>query len=179
MVSLTLVTVNQHWLSSDHLPVGYVSREAIRTDGLRGISARAAQAASEAAIEPNRLFDFGTSDNDRMAAAEHGVQYLPQSSLSHDLIERFRDRTMEAGIVASWQGSLFESGTHQNLGAFLSELASTGARLATRMPFVPFGEMADFMRQHRSAVHNNIEQVHTLVDRFRDYKLGAPPHQLS
>ncbi|MDT6992073.1 hypothetical protein [Burkholderia cenocepacia] len=169
--NLTLVTVNQYWHTSEHLPSHYPRPDLSEEKGFHGLLYRKAEA-RKTAVAPSNPADeedifaaaFASSEADRVYA---------QSSLSYELLERYRDRDVEDGLRKKVpRVGLFESGESGNLKLFMM---SSPADMRIGL-FRAFGELKDFMREtprHHLAPLDYTE-LDELIQDFREYKNSQP-----
>lgn len=172
--SLTLVTVNQNWVFSEHTwrdPSPYTPSQPQAFDL---VLEKVAAAARDAA---RRSEPFWDEDDPWGACAGSDAtrEFYPESSLSCDLMERYRSRPHEdwlSQIRATTQ--LFESGQVQNLGIFLNYVLKEQAAFGLEIKsFWPFGELADVVGP-RTRV-DSLWKLCEVLRSFRRAKKPGPP----
>lgn len=169
--SLTVVTVNQNWLYSEHTYgdiSGFMPRRAAKFERLmHRVSTNAAGAIAKPASAPL------VEDDPWASCAYYGevAEHYPSSMLSFDLLQRHRDRSRERRVETdSFVHGYFEDGSVQNLEVFLEfelnrRMWSSGFRVCL---FAPFGELADFLGPHHGIPDG--PQLRTILRDFREHK---------
>ena len=163
--SLTVVTVNQNWLYSEHRhgdPSEFLPNQQAPFGIL--IQSVATTAADEYVGKVSGAEDnvFAFSDH-YSEVAEH----FPSSSLSFNLIQKYRDRSAEHPIERLMK-CRFEDGSIQNLEIFLKYLQSDWSYQNKIKFFMPFGELADFCGEGVGTPQ--VEELKSIFEGFRLYK---------
>lgn len=170
MLNITLVTVNQHWLMSEHLPENYMPLTLEEPAGFLGAVYRQSQGQFKAIAGSAAQDDFWALST----AHEEAGQYYPQSTLSYDVIQGRRDSAIEMELQATWPNlGQFELSTSNNLSSFLQTLPA-GAHVETGVPIRPFGELADLAGQVGQRLPPNLrtlDQLVQLLHLFRRHKV--------
>lgn len=164
----TLVTVNQHWRESDHLPSGYIRYSTAHQRGFHGLNGRIAEGSRRPVPQ---LADDDPWRNS--GSGDAAARVYKQSALSYELLERYRNPEEEARLPSRAPGMhYFElNGGYVHLDMFRAEWA--GHTMVIRH-FQPFGELEDFIRDNAYGVPQSREQLVQLIDWFKDYKDAQP-----
>ena len=165
ILSITLATVNQHWLKNENSPGDVMFQSIGKPTSITGLIYKKSKAAYKRITANASDDDFWTQAD----AAEAVRRLYPQNSLSYELIERNRDRGWELEITVKRQiTGDFEQGGDGNLNHFTMMLqAELDARL---VDFIPFGELHDFARQIDLLDPHDVDMVLNLLAIFREHK---------
>jgi hypothetical protein len=170
--NLTVVTVNQNWLHSEHTygdPSMFLPEQQLQFERLMRDVATTNAAASVATMHSSNL----PIKNDIFASSMYYsdvADHYPSSALSFDLLQRHRDRLVEKRIENQnfIEGS-FEDGSIQNLEVFLNYLQREWSYGLQICFFTPFGELADFCKANKIII-SNIDELVTILHNFRERK---------
>lgn len=158
IISLTVVTVNQFWEHSESTPSHMIINRQSDSLGLSRLQHRAANLAGKRILdnykkdglhEESDDLDFLFINSDIHAAQE---ELYPKSSMSFDLLWRFRDRAWEDKIINSSFSQPFECGGQVNLKNFLREIKEI--RSVSIEHLGVFGDVCDFFEEKNT--HPNI-----------------------
>lgn len=167
IISLTLVTVNQHWSVSEHLPGEYQRPSLGQKKGFGGVLHQQAKMRSRAASNGDQLDDVLAS----CRAYEAIKSVYPQSTLSYDLLDQHRLPQQESDMHKNLDiVGAFEITEVQNLSILLKIMRSEWAPIWIEFILV-FGEFADFIRQSHIRLPHDCDELTSLVQRFQKFKL--------
>ncbi len=164
IINLTVVTVNQFWEHNDSTPSHIAINRPSDPVGLIRLQQRAANLAGKRVydsykennleVASNDLDFFFISSDISVAQAE----LYPQSSMSFDLLWRFKDKNLEESIIDLKVSQPFDYGGHANLKNFLREFKEIS--YVSIELFLSFGDVADFL------VEKNINPRNISVNYF-------------
>lgn len=151
IISLTVVTVNQFWQYSEHNSDNLIRNKYISNNGIKRVQQNAAdlmydEVYARADFKDEILNDLNSAFLEAEAYQAEASLYA-QSSLSSDLIERYRyiDHREEEAIRETGLIQQFESGGENNLKSLLSGMQNL--RCVQIELLSAFGDVGDFLRQ--------------------------------
>lgn len=168
LLSLVLVTVNQHWIFSEFTPSDF--KQNTLDDKPIGIGALV----NKTARSMFKKHTQGLDDDDiyGRSRAYCAVEELhPQSSLSYEVLERNRDLDTESHMEKSWRNPAFEQGGDCNLEQMLDRLMRLP--LTQINVFLRFGDFADFANKVLPRGAQYTSDVVETLKQYREYKVGA------
>lgn len=168
----TLVTVNQHWRFSEHLPGNYPRYIQEKPHGFHGYLHRIAHEQGRAAYRGATADDiWAWSDSTEEAA----TRVHKQSALSYEVLARHRNRKIERHLESSvpLKGS-FDDTEFPNLEVFMLEFADSAQGCMSISAFRAFGELADYMRDAHRKRPTNHRELGELLEAFHRYKQTQP-----
>ncbi|KVP96763.1 hypothetical protein WJ97_12855 [Burkholderia ubonensis] len=180
LVNLTLFTVNQHWMASEHAPLDCHPEVQRNLSSFDGLHLRRYNEAYDAVTALHPVPDeedvFATTALHQEAArAAEGV--YPQSTFSEDVLDRYRSLAVEGKLESNraWFGRFELHGATPHLRSFLRGLDSWPmARWMEIKPFFPFGDMADFANTPTAPPHpKDHDELTAYIEAFRTYKVPA------
>jgi hypothetical protein len=165
----TLATVNQHWREGESLDGWYPRFSQAKQRGFHGLHQGPANRSRQPAKEAISPEDF----LEQAFANEGASETYKQSTLSYELLERYRNRDREAELwrLTGTARDFEVSGTYFHLSMFMKEQFSRPMNIVR---FTPFGELADFMRERYKHSPCDDRQLAELIDRFKDFKMQHP-----
>lgn len=157
-ISLTVVTVNQFWEHSESTPSHMIFNRQSNATGISRLQHRAATRAGKKILDNYKKDGLNDESDDldflfinsdiHVAQAE----LYPKSSMSFDLLWRFRDIAWQDKIIDPRFSQSFEYGGHVNLKAFLREVKEIGHVSIEHLGV--FGDVCDFFEDKN--IHPNI-----------------------
>lgn len=178
LVNLTLFTVNQHWMASEHAPMNCHPVAQRNLGSFDGLHLRRYNETYDAvqALHPVQDDDdvFASSAfHQEVERAAEGI--YPQSTFSEDVLARHRSEFTERNMETNrtWFGQFELHGATPHLRSFLLGLDSWPmARWLKIKPFFPFGDMADFASTPTAPPYpTDHDELTAYIEAFRKYKL--------
>lgn len=167
LMSLVLVTVNQHWLYSEYLPSDFEPSDLGKPIGVGKLLDKKANS-----VYGKHTKGLDEDDFFGRSRAYCAVEELhPQSSLSYEVLERHRDIDAERHMEESWRNPSFEQGDDCNLKHLLGRLGGLSNIRAN--VFLPFGELADFTTSIRHRNPPYLFDVVKILEQFCEHKDGS------
>ncbi|WP_186424945.1 hypothetical protein [Cupriavidus metallidurans] len=175
IVSLTLATVSQHWMLSEHAPDELRTMKHGKPEGLEKLIISEAREARKLALKGRDKRDVF----ERAFVNDDASRFFPQNDFSFDVIARhqvdsFETEMWRKGITRG----LFDFGSPLSLSLFLQDLVHTGLIHEGRLRyFLPFGELAEFIRTGGAGDVGRPQSLwnfHDLMAAFDEFKVTRP-----
>lgn len=175
VIKLTVVTVNQFWEYNENTPSHVAIRRPSDPAGLSRLQQNAANLVERRVYDSYKenglsetsddLDFFFISSDIHVAQAE----LYPQSSMSFDLLCRFRDREWEERILDDRVTHYFEDGGQINLKNFLRELKDIGTVKIEL--FSAFGDVADFLEEKNFHSNNILFNYFDFLELMEEFSI--------